>query len=43
MELELVTLMFYGFGTAIILLFIYITALAALFINHIRSRQEKDF
>lgn len=43
MELELIKLIYYGFGSAIILLFIYITALAAFFIRHIKSVQEKDF
>lgn len=43
MELELIKLIYYGFGSVIILLFIYITVLAMFFIKHLRSVQEKDF
>lgn len=42
MELDLIKLMCYGFGSAIILLFIYITALAVFFIKHIRSDEKQE-
>lgn len=44
MELELIKMMCYGFGSAIILLFVYITALALLFSRFIRkNRNNEDF
>jgi hypothetical protein len=44
MELELIKLMCYGLGSVIILLFIYTTSLALLFLRHIRrNEQNKDF
>jgi hypothetical protein len=41
MELELIKIMCYSFGSAIILLFIYITALALLFSRYIRRNETK--
>lgn len=45
MELEIIKLMCYGFGTAIILLFIYITVLAIILLKYIRieSKEDKNF
>lgn len=39
MDLELLKIMCYGFGIAIILLFIYITTIAAFFIKHITAKK----
>jgi hypothetical protein len=43
MELELIKMMCYGFGSAIILLFIYITVLAFLFSRYMRKKETEDF
>lgn len=42
MELQLIA---YSFGTAILLLFVYINVLALFFVKHIRSeiREEESF
>lgn len=40
MELELIKTMIYRFASAIILLFIYITALALLFSRYIKRNEE---
>lgn len=45
MELDLIRLIAYGFGSAIILLFIFVSVLAGFFIGHIikDSKEEESF
>ena len=42
MELELIRLMCYGFGTTIILLLIFVSVLAGIFIKHIVEENKED-
>ena len=43
MELELIKLIWYGFGSVFILLLIFISVLAGLLVRYIRNEDSEDF